>query len=582
MTETKQRFNEYMTKRELKRRFLINDKFIGRFFPAPVKISTSKNSDKLRDAWPISVVEEIMQRKKFQHDHYSTRGSEPNAKKRKTVRKALIRASSINTLFESVPNSGRNFVLHIGPTNSGKTYHALKRFAKAETGIYLAPLRLLALEIFDTLNYNGVFCSLLTGEEREDVPFAKVLSSTIETCCFDAHYDVAVIDECQLIADERRGQHWTKAILQLNADEIHLCLAPEAADLIISLLNSINASYTVNYYERLAPLKFSGIFKSLADIQQGDALIAFSRKKVLAIAAALEDMGVKTSVIYGWLPPAARREEIRRFNSGESTVVVATDAIGMGVSLPIKRIIFCETDKWDYGAYRPLSIYEIRQIAGRAGRYGKFDAGEVLSMTRPEHIQSALAKGIVPLKRITFPFPQEVITGGADLKIYLEEWERLLLDKTFRRERMTEALILLKFLKNEAAAFATEDLFKLIRCPFNTSDPQLMSYWRSCCLAINNGEALPLPEGRSDNLTDCEVQYRAYEIRYRLANTFGFFDDFLAERQRLCIKINNLLIGDKTMFIARCKECGKRLPVTHSETLCNDCLIKEANKKAAL
>ena len=97
MTKTKQRFNEYMTKRELKRRFLINDKFIGRFFPTPVKISTSKNSNKLRDAWPVSVVEEIMQRKKFQHDHYSTRGSEPNAKKRKTVRKALIRTSSINT-----------------------------------------------------------------------------------------------------------------------------------------------------------------------------------------------------------------------------------------------------------------------------------------------------------------------------------------------------------------------------------------------------------------------------------------------------------------------------------------------------
>lgn len=139
MTETKQRFNEYMTKRELKRRFLINDKFIGRFFPAPVKISTSKNSDKLRDAWPISVVEEIMQRKKFQHDHYSTRGSEPNAKKRKTVRKALIRASSINTLFESVPNSGRNFVLHIGPTNSGKTYHALKRFGQKPKPAFIWP-----------------------------------------------------------------------------------------------------------------------------------------------------------------------------------------------------------------------------------------------------------------------------------------------------------------------------------------------------------------------------------------------------------------------------------------------------------
>lgn len=35
----------------------------------------------------------------------------------------------------------RRFFLHIGPTNSGKTYQALQAFREGETGIYLAPLK---------------------------------------------------------------------------------------------------------------------------------------------------------------------------------------------------------------------------------------------------------------------------------------------------------------------------------------------------------------------------------------------------------------------------------------------------------
>ena len=36
----------------------------------------------------------------------------------------------------------RHFILHIGPTNSGKTYQALERLKRAYQGIYLGPLRL--------------------------------------------------------------------------------------------------------------------------------------------------------------------------------------------------------------------------------------------------------------------------------------------------------------------------------------------------------------------------------------------------------------------------------------------------------
>ena len=67
------------------------------------------------------------------------------------------------------PPSSRNihYILHIGETNTGKTYHALQRMMAAESGMYLAPLRLLALEVSDFLNAHGTPCSLKTGEEEK-------------------------------------------------------------------------------------------------------------------------------------------------------------------------------------------------------------------------------------------------------------------------------------------------------------------------------------------------------------------------------------------------------------------------------
>jgi ATP-dependent RNA helicase SUPV3L1/SUV3 len=45
-------------------------------------------------------------------------------------------------------------------------------------------------------------------------------------------YEVAVIDEIQMIANESRGHAWTNALLGLQADEIHLCGDPRAQQLI--------------------------------------------------------------------------------------------------------------------------------------------------------------------------------------------------------------------------------------------------------------------------------------------------------------------------------------------------------------
>ena len=69
-------------------------------------------------------------------------------------------------------------------------------------------------------------------------------------------------------------------------------------------------------------------------------------------------------------------------------MVVSTDAIGMGLNLPIRRIVFVETRKFDGVNKRTLNPEEIKQIAGRAGRYGLYDEGFVAAIDEPESLRT--------------------------------------------------------------------------------------------------------------------------------------------------------------------------------------------------
>ncbi|XP_037055438.1 ATP-dependent RNA helicase SUPV3L1, mitochondrial isoform X2 [Peromyscus leucopus] len=134
----------------------------------------------------------------------------------------------------------RKIIFHSGPTNSGKTYHAIQRYLSAKSGVYCGPLKLLAHEIFDKSNAAGVPCDLVTGEERQTVEpegkQASHVSCTVEMCSVTTPYEVAVIDEIQMIRDSARGWAWTRALLGLCAEEVHLCGESAAIDLVTELL----------------------------------------------------------------------------------------------------------------------------------------------------------------------------------------------------------------------------------------------------------------------------------------------------------------------------------------------------------
>ena len=104
-------------------------------------------------------------------------------------------------------------MLHVGPTNSGKTFRAIERLRQASRGIYLGPLRLLAWEMCDKLRADGLRVNLLTGQEQDIVEDASHASCTVEMVAgqlISRTYDVAVIDEAQLMGDPDRGSSWVR------------------------------------------------------------------------------------------------------------------------------------------------------------------------------------------------------------------------------------------------------------------------------------------------------------------------------------------------------------------------------------
>ncbi len=317
------------------------------------------------------------------------------ARQRSLEREAAeaTRIREFHGLFPAREGGPRQFTLYLGPTNSGKTHQALKRLATAESGTYLAPLRLLALEVSETLNEWGVPCNMVTGEERIPVEGARHTASTIEMLSTGNRHALCVIDEAQMLGDPDRGWAWTQAILGAWADEVCVVGSPECRPVVEKLLHLTGDPCEIIELERLTPLQMvKKAKKNFHELEPGSAIITFSRAGVLGLKGELErQTGKRAAVLYGALPPEVRRNQARLFATGEMPYLVATDAIGMGLNLPIRTLLFAQDSKFIDRREYPLTPLEVRQIAGRAGRYGHNERGFVGTFRIPtSHIAAAL------------------------------------------------------------------------------------------------------------------------------------------------------------------------------------------------
>lgn len=58
--------------------------------------------------------------------------------------------------------------------NSGKSFEAVRALLSSSSGVYCAPLRLLALEVYHRVHSAGVLCSLFTGMRKREKEEGKI------------------------------------------------------------------------------------------------------------------------------------------------------------------------------------------------------------------------------------------------------------------------------------------------------------------------------------------------------------------------------------------------------------------------
>ncbi|WP_071395183.1 helicase-related protein [Bacillus tuaregi] len=509
------------------------------------------------------------------------KAAEQAEKERKKAEEARILKDIFE--FEFLPPAGRNihYVLHIGETNTGKTFQALQRMMNAESGLYLAPLRLLALEVYDFLNAHGTPCTLKTGEEEKVTPDAKHISSTVEMFHEKDTYDVVVIDEAQMISDKDRGFSWYKAITRVQAKEVHIIASKNAREMLQQLLGE--SDIEVLEYKRDIPLEVEEKEFRIKQVKKGDALICFSRKRVLETASRLQQDGKSVSMIYGSMPPETRKKQVERFINGETNIVVSTDAIGMGLNLPIRRIVFLENRKFDGTSRRLLTSQEVKQIAGRAGRKGLYNIGKVafkediakmsnLLVAEDEPIQ---AFAIAPTNSIFERFQRYY----RDLETFFELWDKFKSPKGTKKASLSEERELYERIRGTEieARLSLTDLYGLLHLPFSAREPELIKQWERSVQAIVAGRELPEPRLKQRTLEDLELTYKAIGLHllflYRLnKRTNALYWERI--REETSMLVHEQLKTEVKNMQKQCRKCQRKLPWDHRYSICHSCYAK--------
>lgn len=283
----------------------------------------------------------------------------------------------------------RRWTALLGPTNSGKTHRSIEAMAAAEHGIYLSPLRLMALENQERIESMGVPCSLVTGEEEIIREGATHFCCTVEEFARfrHLHWDVVVVDEVQMVADPQRGWAWVDALVSAHTPQLMMTGPALIQPSLRTLCELCEDKMVVQRTKRLSPVEVARHATTLQRLEPGSLLVAFSRKLVLELKGMLESAGKSVSVVYGALSPEVRREQARRFREGEADIMVATDAVGMGLNLPAHTLCFYTDEKFDGIQNRQLKVQEVKQIGGRAGRFGHHDSGEITALD-PQTLKS--------------------------------------------------------------------------------------------------------------------------------------------------------------------------------------------------
>lgn len=481
-------------------------------------------------------------------------------------------------------NPERKYFIHVGGTGSGKTFQAIERLKKASCGIYLAPLRLLAWEVADKLIGDGFPCNLITGEEQIMKEGALFDSCTIEMMNCDKHYEVVVIDEAFMIGDADRGKSWLRAILSANAREVHIIINYEAFNLLKKILSTTKREVEIKKYEALQKFRIADHnFSYSRNMQKRGIFVTFSRIDVLINKMKLEQLGMKVSVLYGNLPPEVKKRQIANFISGVTDLLVTTDVIGMGINVPCDYLVFLEVEKFDGKFNRRLRPMEVRQIAGRTGRFG---------LSGDDCFVSSVTVGKLDVVRKNYDTKENVERAyiGMDFEFFnscprtMNVYNRILkFEKTDIVPENLKKFISKEDLKKyydiysvvDKAKFDVETKWVLLNAPVKQNNK---SYFSNLVYHYQKDNILVPPHiqhnknGDAKHFEDSISQIELYlNLSRHLHHISDAKENIIRQKEKLIDRLTEILLDKKLSTKKTCKLCPKLLSITHPYPYCEEC-----------
>ena len=259
----------------------------------------------------------------------------------------------------------------------------------------------------------------------------------------------------------------------------------------------------------------------------------------------------------------------------------------MGVNLPIRRIIFTESKKFDGKSKRFLNMSEVKQIAGRAGRKGMYDQGYVNSIEDRNQIGELLHGRYEQITSCVIQPPRKVLDMPYSLSEIFKIWLKTIEKKCFSVADLKNRIKLAEYIEKKHGEKINKDLeYSLINIPFDENSEKLKYLWQDLVDMTADGEPVSrmwyYVDTESEDieamkLDDLEQLYKKMDLLNSYCNALNIseYDErirMLKEEISECI-VRELTNGE---FFNKCKRCGKRLEWNHRFGMCEKCY--EINK----
>ena len=288
-----------------------------------------------------------------------------------------------------------------GDVGSGKTLVALMSMLLAKDNGYqaclLAPTEILAEQHFATLRRMlgalPVRVELLTGstKAKDRVPLFEALEdgsidilvgthAVLEDNVVFRNLGIVVIDEQHRFGVVQRAKMWAKNVIPPHI--LVMTATPIPRTLAMTLYGDLNVSVIDELPPGRKPITTSHIFRNRID-----SLYSFIRTQinegrqayvVYPLISESEKLDLKNledgykqlcnvfcdyrlSKLHGKMKPKEKDEEMRRFASGETQILVSTTVIEVGVDVPNASVMVIENAE-------RFGLSQLHQLRGRVGR----------------------------------------------------------------------------------------------------------------------------------------------------------------------------------------------------------------------